>query len=52
MVWVSLVGLPCVLITSLLAKRYPPNISTQVIKRIALILLLLSGVSLSLKALL
>jgi uncharacterized membrane protein YfcA len=52
MVWVSLVGLPCVLITSVLAKRYPPNISPQVIKRIAIILLLLSGVSLSLKALL
>lgn len=52
MIWVSLVGLPCVFITSILAKRYPPEISPQVIKRIALILLLLSGVSLSLKALL
>ena len=51
MIWVSLAGLPCVLITAVLAKRYPPKISPQVIKRIALILLLLSGVSLSLKAL-
>jgi len=50
MLWLSLMGLPCVLVTAVLAKRYPPNISPQVIKRIALILLLLSGVSLSLKA--
>ena len=52
MLLVSLAGLPCVLIVAMLAKRYPPNISPQVIKRIALVLLLLSGVSLSLKALL
>ncbi|MDN2663825.1 sulfite exporter TauE/SafE family protein [Psychromonas sp. 14N.309.X.WAT.B.A12] len=52
MVWCSLAGLPCVFIVAMLAKRYPPNISPQVIKRIALILLFLSGVSLSLKALL
>jgi len=52
MLWISLVGIPCVVITAVLAKRYPPNISPQVIKRIALILLLLSGVSLSLKAVL
>lgn len=52
MILLSLVGFPCVLITSLFAKRYPPNISPQVIKRIALILLLLSGASLTLKALL
>ncbi|MEG3753387.1 sulfite exporter TauE/SafE family protein [Psychromonas arctica] len=52
MLWLSLAGLPCVLITAVLAKRYPPNIPPQIIKRIALILLLLSGVSLSLKAIL
>ena len=52
MIWVSVLGLPCVLITSILAKRYPPNISPQIIKQVALVLLLLSGVSLSVKALL
>ncbi|MEL0635493.1 sulfite exporter TauE/SafE family protein [Marinomonas sp. TI.3.20] len=52
MIWISVIGFPCVFITALLAKRYPPNISPQVIKRIALVLLLLSGVSLSVKALL
>ncbi len=52
MVWISLIGFPCVVITALLAKRYPPKISPQIIKRIALALLLFSGVSLSLKALL
>jgi len=52
MIWLSIVGFPCVFITSLLSKRYPPTISPHIIKRIALILLLMSGVSLSLKALL
>ena len=52
MLWVSLAGLPCVFIVAVLSKRYPPKISPQVIKRIAVVLLLLSGVSLSLKALL
>lgn len=51
MMWASLLGLPCVLLTSIIAKRYPPNISPQLIKQVALVLLLLSGVSLSVKAL-
>ena len=50
MVWLSVIGVPCVLLTSLLAKRYPPNVSPEVIKRVAMVLLLLSGISLSLKA--
>lgn len=52
MIWLSLAGFPCVLITSILAKRYPPNISPAAIKRVALFLLLFSGVSLSIKAML
>lgn len=51
MIWLSIIGMPCVLITTLLAKRYPPNVPPEVIKRVAMFLLLLSGVSLSLKAL-
>jgi uncharacterized protein len=50
MIWLSALGLPCVFITTLLAKRYPPNVSPEVIKRVAMVLLLLSGVSLALKA--
>ncbi|MBJ7539426.1 sulfite exporter TauE/SafE family protein [Marinomonas transparens] len=51
MVWLSIIGVPCVFITTILAKRYPPNIPPETIKRVAMFLLLLSGVSLSLKAL-
>ncbi len=50
MIWLSAFGLPCVFITTLLAKRYPPNVSPETIKRVAMVLLLLSGVSLALKA--
>lgn len=52
MLWLSLAGFPCVFLTAILAKRYPPNISPALVKHIAQILLLLSGVSLTLKALL
>jgi uncharacterized membrane protein YfcA len=50
MIWLSVIGIPCVFFATLFAKRYPPNVPPETIKRAAMILLFLSGISLSLKA--
>lgn len=52
MIWLSVIGVPCVLVATLVAKRYPPNVPPEMIKRAAMVLLFLSGISLSLKAVL
>jgi uncharacterized membrane protein YfcA len=52
MIWLSVIGVPCVLVATLVAKRYPPNVPPETIKRAAMVLLFLSGISLSLKAVL
>lgn len=52
MIWLSVIGVPCVLVATLVATRYPPNVPPEMIKRAAMVLLFLSGISLSLKAVL
>lgn len=50
MIWVSLLSIPVVAIFTLVGKRYPPPFSDQTMRRLAFIMLVVIGISLTLSA--